>query len=275
MEVITDTERASAAAARQLQDGEACFVGIGMPSVAALLAKHTHAPRLTLVYESGAYGTVPPELPMSTGSPSVARGALCIGDCSLDSCERSVFGDLQAGRIEVGLLSAAQVDRRGNLNSTVIGDYRHPKVRLVGSGGAHDIASLVGRTVIVMPHDPRRFVDRVDFVTAPGFDDDGRRPPGTRGAGPVALVTPRATFGFSDGEMTLDAVHEGFIADQHRRLLLSAGDPEVLLKVHEGFTAEEAVEGFGWDVPRADRIGEISAPGPAEIEIMRRWTGGR
>jgi glutaconate CoA-transferase subunit B len=244
MAVITDTERASAAAALQLRDGEACFVGIGMPSIAALLAKHTHAPRLALVYESGAYGTEPAELPMSTGSPSVARGAACIGDCSL------VFGDLQAGRIDVGLLSAAQVDRRGSLNSTVIGDYRHPKVRLVGSGGAHDIASLAGRTVIVMPHDPRRFVERVDFVTAPGLDDEGRRPPGTRGAGPVALVTPRATFGFSTGEMTLESVHEGF-------------------------TADEAVEGFGWDVPRADRVGEIGAPGEAEIEIMRRWTGGR
>ncbi len=241
--MITDTERASAAASRLLRDGEACFVGIGMPSLAALLAKHTHAPRLALVYESGAYGTVPPQLPMSTGSPSVAQGAACIGDCSL------VFGDLQAGRIDVGLLSAAQVDRRGNLNSTVIGAYRQPKVRMVGSGGAHDIASLAGRTVIVMPHDPRRFVERVDFVTAPGLGDDGRRPPGTRGAGPVALVTPRATFGFSSGEMTLEAVHEGF-------------------------TADEAIEGFGWSVPQSEQVDEVPAPGEEEIEIMRRWTGG-
>lgn len=238
-----DTVRMSVAAARCLRDREACFVGIGIPSLAALVAKYTHAPELTPIYESGAYGTVPPTLPMSTGSPSIAAGAACLGDCSL------VFGDLQAGRIDVGVLSAAQVDRRGNLNSTVIGDYRRPRVRLVGSGGSHDIASLVGRLAIVMPHDPRRFVERVDFVTAPGFGDDGNRSQGTRGAGPVDLVTPRAWFTFPDGELTLAGLQAGFDVD-------------------------DAVEGFGWTVPSADEIVDIDPPTTIETEAVRRWVAG-
>ncbi len=236
-----DIELTSAAAARMLDDGEACFVGIGTPSIAALVAKHGHAPNLTLVYESGAYGTVPSTLPMSTGSPSVASGASCLGDCGL------VFGDLQAGRIEVAILSAAQVDRFGNLNSTVIGRYRTPKVRLVGSGGAHDIASLVGRTLIVMPHDPRRFVEHVDFVTAPGFDRGGNRPRGTRGTGPVALITPRAVFGFGGGDLRLEALQPG----------------------HD---AASATEGFGFSVPIADRVEQLEPPTRREMEIMARWT---
>ena len=239
--MIRDDERISAIASRSLRDGEACFVGIGIPSIAALLAKHTHAPRLSLIYESGAYGTIPPVLPMSTGSPSIAAGAACLGDCGL------VFGDLQAGRIDVAILSAAQVDRHGNLNSTVIGDYRKPRVRLVGSGGAHDIASLVGRTIIVMPHDPRRFVARVDFVTAPGFGDDGTRPASTRGSGPVELVTPRARFGFATGELALEALQHGFEVDQ-------------------------ALEGFEWEVPVVADPVRLGPPTTEEIEIMRRWT---
>lgn len=237
----SEAELTAAAASKMLRDGEACFVGIGTPSIAALVAKHTHAPTLSLIYESGAYGTVPPRLPMSTGSPSIASGAACLGDCSL------VFGDLQAGRIDVAVLSGAQVDRFGNLNSTVIGPYRSPKVRLVGSGGAHDIASLVGRTLIVMPHDPRRFVERVDFVTAPGFEQTGRRPVATRGEGPVAVITPRAVFGFPGGELRLEA--------------LQAGND-----------AMSATEGFGWRVPVADQIELVEPPTRQELEIMARWT---
>lgn len=238
--MIDDTARMAIAAARRLRDGEACFVGIGVPSLAALVARHTHAPGISLIYESGAYGADPATLPMSTGSPSVASGAACLGDCTL------VFGELQAGRIDVGVLSAAQVDRRGNLNSTVIGEYRTPKVRMVGSGGAHDIAALVGRLVIVMPHDPRRFVEQVDFVTAPGLGEDGRRPAGTRGAGPVDLVTPRAWFTFEAGEMTL------------------AG-------LQPGVGATTAVEGFSWKVPHADEVVELAPPSGEELAVLNRW----
>jgi len=238
--MIDDTARMAIAAARRLRNGEACFVGIGIPSLAALVARHTHAPGLSLIYESGAYGADPATLPMSTGSPSVASGAACLGDCTL------VFGELQAGRIHVGVLSAAQVDRRGNLNSTVIGEYRTPKVRMVGSGGAHDIASLVGRLVIVMPHDPRRFVERVDFVTAPGLGEDGGRPTGTRGTGPADLLTPRAWFTFETGEMTL------------------AG-------LQPGMDAALAVDGFSWEVPHADRVVELTPPSGEELAVLQRW----
>lgn len=227
------------AAAAELHDGEVCFVGIGSPSTAALLAKHTHAPDLTLVYESGAIGAVPDVLPLSTGSPSVAHPTAYLGDCI------DVFGAMQAGRMDVGVLSAAQVDRFGNLNSTYIGGtYREPRVRLVGSGGAHDIASLIGRLVIVMPHDPRRFVQDVDFITAPGLADTGGRPAGTMGLGPTVLVTPRGRFDFVGGEMRLAACQAGW-------------------------TPQQATEGFSWEVPVAPDLVELP-PVPAEAERFVR-----
>lgn len=225
-------------AGRELHDSEVCFVGIGSPSEAAIVARETHAPSLVLVYESGAVDAAPDVLPLSTGSPSIARPTPYLGDC-LD-----VFGALQAGRIEVAVLSAAQVDRHGNLNSTFIGgNYDAPKVRLVGSGGAHDIAALVGRLVIVMPHDPRRFVERVDFVTAPGLAETGERAAGTQGAGPVALITSRGRFTFEGGELTL------------------AG-------VRSGWTADDAVEGFPWEVLRADPIPTLPDPSAEERLIV-------
>lgn len=225
-------------AAREFVPGEVCFVGIGSPSEAALVAKVTHAPDLVLVYESGAIDALPDVLPLSTGSPSISHPTPFLGDC-LD-----VFGALQAGRIDVAVLSAAQVDRRGNLNSTFIGGtYEAPKVRLVGSGGAHDIAALVGRLVIVMPHDARRFVEAVDFVTAPGLDGTGRRTEGTQGLGPVALVTSRGRFTFDTGELTL-------------------------VGVRSGCTADDAVEGFPWEVRRAETIPPLPDPTPEEHEFL-------
>jgi glutaconate CoA-transferase subunit B len=186
------------ATALSLQNGETCFVGIGVPSLAAMVAKRTHAPKLVLIYESGAIDADPQIPPLSTGSPCIPDSSMMLGDC-LD-----VFGDLQAGRIDIGLLSAAQVDRFGNLNSTVIGDYRTPKLRMVGSGGAHDIASLAPRTIILMPHEPRRFVAFVDFVTSPGTTDrDGRPHPRPAKTGPSELVTGRGRFRFVGGALTL------------------------------------------------------------------------
>ncbi len=219
LEKQAEMENLVLAAALELAGREVCFVGIGVPSLAAMLAKRTHAPNLVLIYESGAIDANPPIPPLSTGSPSVTADTAMIGDC-LD-----VFGDLQAGRIDVGLLSAAQVDRHGNLNSTVIGDYRHPKLRMVGSGGAHDIASLAKRVVIVMPHDPRRFVNAVDFITSPGFlKGDGERARcGLRG-GPQAVITGRGRFVFENEELHLE-------------------------RSFHPFSLAQAVEGFGWQVP--------------------------
>jgi glutaconate CoA-transferase, subunit B len=197
-DTVNEDHSLVAAASLSLQDGDTCFVGIGIPSLAAMVAKHSHAPGLVLIYESGAVDADPAVPPLSTGSPCIPDSAAMIGDC-LD-----VFGDLQAGRIDVGLLSAAQVDRFGNLNSTVIGDYRSPKLRLVGSGGAHDIASLAPKTIILMPHQPRRFVAFVDFVTSPGTTDwEGHLHPRPANTGPSELVTGRARFNFANGVLTL------------------------------------------------------------------------
>lgn len=232
----SDVERHAVFAAREIADGETVFVGIGIPSHAAVLARRTHAPRATLIYESGVLGSLPTTPPLSTGSPSVADGATMIAGSLV------VFGELQAGRIDVGILSAAQVDIHGSLNSTVIGDYRRPKVRLVGSGGAHDISVLARRVLILMPHEPRRFVERVDFVTSPGTDA-AHRPPGRKG--PTVLVTQRARFTFPDGILTLDAVAQGT-------------------------SAEKALADLPAGIGRAPRIGILAEPTDEELEVLRR-----
>jgi glutaconate CoA-transferase, subunit B len=226
--------RLALAAALELQDGEVCFVGIGNPSDAALLAKHTHAPDMSLIYESGVIGSDPKDPPLSTGSPSVADGAMMITD------GLAVFAELQAGRIDVGLLSAAQVDPWGNLNSTVIGDYHNPKIRMVGSGGAHDIACLAQRLVILMPHDPRRFVEKVDFITSPGRD--AARAGLNLPPGPVSLITERARFSFESGVAQLAATMPGF-------------------------TEAEAIEGIPWDIKIAATFEAVSEFAATAVEV--------
>lgn len=233
---ISDEEYLAVHAARELIDGEVCFVGIGVPSHAAVLGKLTHAPDLTLVYESGAIGALPNVPPLSTGSPSVADGSMMIADCV------RVFGELQAGHMDVGLLSGAQVDQQGNLNSTVIGDYAQPESRLVGSGGAHDVAVLARRVVVVMPHDPRRFVEHVDFVTSPGLPGPGRTP---HGKGPSCVVTSHARFAFEEGTLTLEAVRWDV-------------DPDKL------------VAELGIPVPSAPRVRILPRPEKEVIEVLRR-----
>ena len=227
-------------AARELVDGETCFVGIGLPSLAAVVAKLTHAPGLTLMYESGIVDTIPPIPPLSTGSPCVIDDAAYVGDCLL------AFGALQAGHLNIGILSAAQIDRRGNLNSTVIGDYGKPKLRMVGSGGAHDIASLIDRVLILMPHEPRRFVERVDFITSPGHPARNGRLQNLADRGPVAVVTPRARFVFEDGDMILDALQPGF-------------------------GIAEAIEGFGWKPRLKTEVAQLATPDPAALAALRGW----
>jgi glutaconate CoA-transferase, subunit B len=235
--------------AREIRDNQVCFVGIGVPSLAAMAAKRFHAPKAILVYESGAVDARPPVPPLSTGSPSVmadtAMATTCLG----------VFAMLQRGVFDLGLLSAAQVDRFGNLNSTVLGPYENPKVRLVGSGGAHDIAALAGNVIIMMPHDPRRFVERVDFVTSPGLLPGNGRKPGRarRGGGPGMLLTPRARFSFEAGELTLDALAPGF-------------------------SQEQALEGFSWRVPVSGSLHMLEPiePGLKRVadELVGSWGRG-
>lgn len=153
----------TAVAARELRDGEVVFVGIGLPNIACNLARRTHAPQLVLIYESGAVGAVPERLPVSIGDPALVTGSLMV--CGMADVFQ-LF--LQNGRIEVGFLGGAQVDRHGNINTTVIGPYERPKVRLPGSGGASEIALHARRILIIAKLSPRAFPERVDFLTSPG-----------------------------------------------------------------------------------------------------------
>src|SRR5438477_292519 len=159
----------AAVAARELRDGEVVFVGIGLPNLACNLARATHAPNLVLIYESGAVGASPSRLPVSIGDPALVTGSLMV--CGMADVFQ-LF--LQNGRIEVGFLGGAQVDRYGNINTTVIGSYERPAVRLPGSGGAAEIAVHARRTLIVAKLNPRAFPEQVDFVTSPGQGRGGR-----------------------------------------------------------------------------------------------------
>jgi glutaconate CoA-transferase subunit B len=212
MSDYTRDEMMTVAAARLLRDGQVCFVGIGLPSAACNLARLTHAPHLVLIYESGTIGTRPTVLPLSIGDGELAETATCVVPLP------EIFSDyLQAGRIDVGFLGAAQIDRFGNLNSTVIGSYGKPKTRLPGAGGATEIAAHAREVFIVMKATPRSFVKALDFQTSGGHFA-GRGKSGARGSGPAVIVTdvgilkPRP----ESGEFALSAVYPGIPADEAR-----------------------------------------------------------
>src|ERR1043166_8377447 len=213
----------AAVAARELADGEVVFVGIGLPNLACNLARATHAPRLVLIYESGAVGAVPERLPVSIGDPALVTGSLMV--CGMADVFQYL---LQNGRIEVGFLGGAQVDRFGNINTTVIGPYGHPRVRLPGSGGAAEIAIHARRTLIVAKLGPRAFPlrvrvgatrgapaspERVGLVTSRGQRPAGRTRRELRmpGAGPVKVITDKAILEPDEatGEMVLAALYPG------------------------------------------------------------------
>jgi glutaconate CoA-transferase subunit B len=212
---VSSSELMVIVAARELKDGESVLVGVGIPNLAANLAKRLHAPRLLMVYESGAVGSNPTRMPLSIGDPCLVSGAKSV--CSM--YEQFAYY-LQGGRIDVGFLGGAQIDKYGNINSTVIGDYAKPKVRLPGSGGACDIASNVKKIIVITPHEKRRFVEKVDFLTSPGFvgGKDNWKKLKLQGGGPYAVITNLCTFKFDDetGEMVVAALHEGVTIDQVR-----------------------------------------------------------
>lgn len=195
-------------AARELKDRETVLVGVGIPNLAANLAIRTHAPHLLMVYESGTIGTNPTRMPLSIGDPCLVTGAKSI--CTM--FEQFAYY-LQGGRIDVGFLGGAQIDRYGNINSTVIGPYAKPKVRLPGSGGACEIATLAKRILILTPHEKRRFVEKVDFRTSPGFLSGKEEWAKYRfdGKGPEAVITNLGILRFDakSGEMYLAALHPG------------------------------------------------------------------
>lgn len=212
----TTDEMMSVAAARELGDVTTCFVGIGLPSTAANLARAIHQPDLVLIYESGTLGAKPGRLPLSIGDGVLARTA-----DSVVSVPEVFNYWLQPGRIELGFLSAAQLDRFANINTTVVGsDYRQPKVRLPGAGGAPEIAAFCGRVVVVVRQSPRVFVDQVDFVTSFGFGSGPgeRERLGLSGAGPQAVITDLGVLEPDPEtcELTLTRVHPGVTADQVR-----------------------------------------------------------
>jgi glutaconate CoA-transferase subunit B len=196
-------------AAREIRDGEVVFAGTGLPMLGAMLAQHTHAPNCCIVFEAGSVASQMAHLPMSVGDPRTLRGAATAAGLG------EVFTYvLQAGRVDVGFLSGAQIDRYGNINSTSIGaDPRRPKVRFAGSGGACDIACLACRTVIIARHERRRFPARVDYITSPGWLDGGksRELAGLKRGGPSVVVTTMGVMRFrpDSKEMYLESYHPG------------------------------------------------------------------
>jgi glutaconate CoA-transferase subunit B len=207
----TPSEMMIVAAARELAGQRVCFVGIGLPNIAVNLALHGVAPDLELVYEAGAYGAQPARLPLSIGDPTIVSGALAVMSMA------DLFGYyLQGGLVDVGFLGAAQIDRFGNINTTVIGDYAAPRTRLPGSGGACEIAINARQVFVVMRQSERSFVDRIDFRTSPGNLGGSadaarvRSAQGWSGRGPSVVITDMAVYHFDeDGEMRLDMLHPG------------------------------------------------------------------
>jgi glutaconate CoA-transferase subunit B len=201
-------------AARLLRDGDAVFVGVGLPNLACNLARRTHAPGLVMIYEAGVIGAQPARLPLSIGDPTLVSGALSV----VSMWEIFAFY-LQRGLVSVGFMGGAQIDRFGNVNATVIGPYTRPKVRLPGSGGSMEIAAWADRCYYITPHEKRRFPPRVDFHTSAGFLGGRleRQAAGLRGAGPAAVVTDLGILEPDEsGELVLAAVHPGIDPAQAR-----------------------------------------------------------
>ncbi len=231
------------AAARRLRDGAVCFVGIGLPSKAANLARATHAPECVLIYESGTIGAKPLNLPLSIGDGELAETA----DAVVSVPEIFSYW-LQGGRIDVGFLGAAQIDRYANLNSTVIGAYDHPKVRLPGGGGAPEIAASCKETLVILKQSPRTFVERLDFRTSVGFGDG----PGSR-----------AALGFTGGGVSAVITDLG-------ELEPDPGTCELrLARIHPGVAADDVVAATGWRLAVVPDLEVSAPPTDAELEALR------
>jgi glutaconate CoA-transferase subunit B len=246
----TADEMMSVAAARALRDVTACFVGIGLPSTGANLARRTHAPDLVLVYEAGAIGAKPPRLPLSIGDGILAETA----DAVVTVPEIFNYW-VQPGRIDVGFLGAAQIDRFANINTTVIGDdYDRPKVRLPGAGGAPEIAASCGEVIVIVRQSPRAFVETVDFITSVGHGSGpgDRERLGLRGQGPTRVITDL-------GVLEPDPVTRAL----------------VLTQVHPGVTAESAREATGWDLQVANGLLITEPPTPEELHELRELVAAR
>ncbi|PRY67344.1 CoA-transferase subunit beta [Halomonas ventosae] len=239
----TSSEMMTVTAARALENGMTCFVGIGLPSEAANLARLTHAPDVVLIYESGTLQTKPEVLPLSIGDGELAESAL-----TTVAVPEMFRYWLQGGKISVGFLGTAQIDRYANLNTTLIGDYHDPKVRLPGGGGAPEIATNAGEVFVTLKHSKRAFVKDVDFVTTLGFGRDGKGRDGVPniGKGPTRVITD---------------------------LCVMKPDPEtkelVVVSLHPGVTAEQVQEATGWEIRFAEALESTPEPSARELEILR------
>lgn len=231
------------AAARTLNDEDVCFVGIGAPSAACNLARLTHAPGITLIYESGTIGTRPDVLPLSIGD-----GVLCDTALTTVPVPEMFQYWLQGGRITLGFVGAAQLDRFGNINTTVIGGYTRPTVRLPGSGGAPEIVAACGRTYVIASHRPRIFVDQLDFVTSFGHGSGGdhRRNLGLTTQGPTLVITDLCLMQ---------------PADETREL--------TVVSLHEGVERRDVMKATGWPVRFADHVKTTAPPTADELSVLR------
>lgn len=228
---------------RQMEDRTSAFIGTGIPMLAAALAQKTHAPNLITVFEFGGTGARLEELPLGVGGSRTFYRALAASSI----CD--VMEAAQRGLIMYGFVGGAQIDPYGNLNSTVIGDHDKPKVRFPGSGGANDIGSLVWRTIAIMTHDAKRFIEKVDFITTPGYlTGPGARekaglPPGT---GPYRVVTNLALMGFDDTTKRMK-----------------------LLALNPGVTVEQVKENTGFELVIPEKVGKNEPPTEKELQILR------
>jgi glutaconate CoA-transferase subunit B len=235
-----------AAAARELAGARVCFVGIGLPNIAVNLALQTVAPDLELIYEAGAYGARPARLPLSIGDPTIVSGALAVMSMA------DLFGCyLQGGRVDVGFLGAAQIDRFGSINTTVIGDYLHPATRLPGSGGATEIAIHAREVFVITRQSRRSFVERIDFRTSPGnlgaqaSTAEGNQSQRRTGRGPSVVVTDLGVYHFDEeGEMRLDSLHPGA-------------------------TLEDARAATAWPLRTSPHLAATPAPTTEELRLIR------
>jgi len=239
----TPNEMMTVAAARALRNEDVCFVGIGAPSAACNLARNTHAPQITLIYESGTIATKPNVLPLSIGD-----GELCDTALTTVPVPEMFRYWLQGGRMTVGFLGGAQIDRFANLNTTVVGDYHKPKVRLPGGGGAPEIATNCHEIFIIMAMGKRAFVDKLPFITSMGHGPTGRerRALGVKSKGPTRLITD---------------------------LCLFEPDPETqemtVVSIHPGVTREQIIETCGWTPSFAAHVAGTRAPDARELEVLR------
>ncbi len=231
-------------ASRALEGSHVVFVGVGLPNIACNLARRSHSPDIELVYESGVFGAQPARLPLSIGDPTLVSGAT-----SVTSISDLFMYYLQGGLVDAALLGGAQIDRFGNLNTTTIGDYAQPKVRLPGSGGACEIAINAKKILMIMRLKRRAFVDKLNFQTSPGHLHGGaaREEMGLPGTGPQLVITDLALFDFDNPQREM-----------------------TLIQVAPGETAESIQQEVGWPLRISPNLREVTPPSADELDIIRR-----